>query len=415
MRIILVPIGSAGDVHPYIGIGCELKRRGHEVQVMTSEYFRELVEKAGLEFTASSTLEDFNRLVVDPLLWDPWRGFEFIARNAFLPFVPKLYEFLEQAHIPGQTLVVGSSFAWGARIAQEKLNLPLVTLHLQPAAFPSLYETPVYSPAAWLAGMPVPLKRAHFQLIDILTDAVVAPEINRVRASLGLQPVPRVIREWTHSPLRTIGLFPEWFSPRQRDWPAGVHLTGFPLYDVDHIQTMPEEVEAFLDQGPAPVVFTSGSAMKQARSMFEVSAEACRRLGCRGLLINKFEDQIPASLPPGVMAARYAPFSRLFPRAAAVVHHGGIGTTAQALAAGVPQLVTPFAHDQFDNAARVVRLGAGEQLHTSRYRVKPLAAALERLMKDAALRERAQAMRLRFDGPAALSQTCDLILEAAIV
>jgi UDP:flavonoid glycosyltransferase YjiC (YdhE family) len=185
------------------------------------------------------------------------------------------------------------------------------------------------------------------------------------------------------------------------------------LYDADHIQVMPPEVERFLAAGPAPVVFSAGSAMKQARRLFEVSVAACRALGCRGLLVNPFPDQVPAGLPAGVMAAAYVPFSAVFPRAAAAVHHGGIGTTARALAAGVPQLVTPFAHDQFDNAARVVRLGAGLQLAPARYRMPAAARVLRRLMDDAALRARARQISAGLDSAQAIKAACDLILEAA--
>ena len=110
------------------------------------------------------------------------------------------------------------------------------------------------------------------------------------------------------------------------------------------------------------------------------------------------------------MAIPYAPFSKLFPRAAIVVHHGGIGTTAQSLAAGVPQLVTPFAHDQFDNAARVVRLGVAEQLYAQRYSLPRLVEKLERLVKDSERKKRALELKGRLNGPQAIQQTCDLIL-----
>ncbi len=411
MDIFLVPIGSAGDVHPFIGVGCELRRRGHRVTVLTNDHFKALIESSGLEFASSSSAEDFKSSLEDPRLWDPTHAFEYLSRNFFLPLVPVVYRFLEERYVPGQTLVVGSSLAWGARIAQENLGLPMAILHLQPAILMSLYDTPEYSRAPWMSHMPRIFKRAYLSLANHITDGILTPEINAFRASLGLSPVRHVLRDWVHSPLMTVGLFPDWFAPPQPDWPPCVRLTGFPLYDVDHIQSMPPEVDAFLKAGPAPVVFTAGSAMKQARSLFEVSAEACRVLGCRGLLINLFEDQISASLPPGVMAVRYAPFSQVFPRAAAVIHHGGIGTTAQAFAAGVPQLVTPFAHDQFDNAARVVRLGLGERMLPKNYTIKTVTAALGRLMNDEALRGRACRVSARLHGSDAIARTCDLILE----
>lgn len=412
MDIFLVPIGSAGDVHPFIGIGCELKRRGHSVAVLTNDHFKPLIERAGLEFIATQSAEVFKNAAEDPRLWHPIHGFEFVARHSFLPLIPVVYRALEERFVPGRTLVVGSSLAWGARVAQEKLGVPLVTIHLQPSIFISLDETPVYSGLAWVSRLPKILKKAYIAFIDHRTDSIVAPEVNRFRRALGLGPVRRILREWTHSTRKTIGLFPEWFAPPQADWPPRVSLTSFPLYDVDHIQTMPPEAEVFLKTGPAPIVFTAGSAMKQAREFFKVSAEACRRLGARGILVNQFPDQIPPDLPRDVIAVSYAPFSQLFPRAAVVVHHGGIGTTAQSLAAGVPQLVMPFAHDQFDNASRVVRLGLGEQISPRRYKLPAVTASLGRLLKDAAIRGRARQISARLKGIDAVSWACDHILEA---
>lgn len=415
MNVILIPIGSAGDVHPFIGIGRELKHRGHHVTVFTSDYFRALTEGSGLEFAPASSADEFKRATEDPRLWHPVHGFEFVSRHVFLPLVPTVYRFLKERYIPGQTLVVGSSMAWGARIAQEKLGIPLVTINLQPAVFMSLYDTPVYIGKAWISGLPKIMKKWFLRLADFGTNRIVAPEINRFRASLGMPPIRRAVRDWTHSPLKTIGIFPDWFAAPQPDWPSQAQLTGFPLYDVDDIQTMPPDLEAFLNAGPAPVVFTAGSAMRHARATFEVSAQACRQLGCRGVLVNKFPDQIPASLPSGVKAVGYAPFSRLFRQAVAVVHHGGIGTTAQALAAGVPQLVTPFAHDQFDNASRVIRLGVGEQISPRNYQPRTVTSALHRLIHNESLNARAKQLTARLNGPKAISRTCDLIMEAAMI
>jgi rhamnosyltransferase subunit B len=314
-------------------------------------------------------------------------------------------------YVPRKTLVVASSMALGARVAQDKAGVPVVTLHLQPAVFPSLYETPSFGGRDWLTKLPRPLKKVLFGLAYRWIDHILAG-LNAFRASVGLGPVRGILQSWIHSPLRVIGLFPEWFAAPQPDWPPQTRLTGFPLYDGTGVQPVPPEVERFFASGPPPVIFTLGSAMRHARRMFEISAEACRRLGCRGLFMNQFPDQIPENLPETILAIPYAPFSKLFPRAAVIVHHGGIGTTAQSLAAGVPQLVTPFAHDQFDNAARVVRLGVGEELYAQRYTLPRLLEKLERLMKDPGRQAKARELKSRLDGPAAIQQTCDLILSA---
>jgi UDP:flavonoid glycosyltransferase YjiC (YdhE family) len=212
-----------------------------------------------------------------------------------------------------------------------------------------------------------------------------------------------------HSPQLVIGLFPEWFAAPQPDWPPNTCLTGFPLYDESGARATPAELAAFLAAGPAPVVFAAGSANAQARDFFETCAEVCRRAGWRGILLSQFPDQVPASLPDGVHHFTYVPFSQVLPRAAALVHHGGIGTTAQAFAAGVPQLVRPLAHDQPDNAARVRRLGAGEFLRPHQYKTGRVLETLGRLMKSEEIRRNCQRLKSNLSVLHALERTCELI------
>ena len=220
---------------------------------------------------------------------------------------------------------------------------------------------------------------------------------------------------WLHQADVTIGMFPPWFAPPQADWPAGLVCTGFPLYDNGEAHPLPPELAAFLAAGEPPVGFTSGTANATSHAFFAASAAACALSGRRGLLITKFDAQLPAQLPPGVLHVPYAPFSQLLPRLAAFVHHGGIGTTSQALRAGVPQLLRPMAYDQFDNAHQVQRLGVGERLLPAQYAPTVVARALERLARDNALHARCAevAWSCRADGDA-ISAACDAVLSLRV-
>jgi UDP:flavonoid glycosyltransferase YjiC (YdhE family) len=192
-----------------------------------------------------------------------------------------------------------------------------------------------------------------------------------------------------------------------------VRLAGFPLWDESAVREPSAELAHFLDAGEPPVVFTAGSAMAQGEKFFRVSAEVCRAAGWRGLLLTQFPEQLPQPLPAGVRHFHYVPFSAVLPRAAAFVHHGGIGTTAQALAAGVPQLVTPLAHDQPDNAMRVKRLGVGDMLQTKHYKVVRLRERLAWLMESAAVKENCKRYARELVERTALERTCDMVEEAA--
>jgi UDP:flavonoid glycosyltransferase YjiC (YdhE family) len=173
---------------------------------------------------------------------------------------------------------------------------------------------------------------------------------------------------------------------------------------------MPGALEEFLASGSPPIVFTPGSANVHARPFFQAAAEACARLGRRGVLLTRFPEQIPSVLPEGVRHFAYAPFSRLLPRAAALVHHGGIGTAAQGMAAAVPQLVMPLSHDQHDNAARMVRLGVARTLPPTRFRTPAVAAALGHLLDSSAVAASCRSVAERFpDDVHSMERACEAI------
>ena len=156
----------------------------------------------------------------------------------------------------------------------------------------------------------------------------------------------------------TLALFSPLLARPQPDWPPNTQVTGFVFYETSH--ELPPDIEAFLDAGDPPVVFTLGtSAVGAAGDFYDESARAAETLGCRAILLTGTDSRNlpPRKLPSSIMTAGYVPHGAVFPRAAATVHHGGIGTTAQALRAGRPMLVVPHAHDQFDNAFRVQKLG----------------------------------------------------------
>ncbi|WP_335645528.1 glycosyltransferase [Methylobacterium durans] len=220
------------------------------------------------------------------------------------------------------------------------------------------------------------------------------PRLNAFRAELGLGPVRRLRYWWNLAP-HLILMFPEWFSPPQADWPEQAVQVGFPIADrFGDTDRLDPDLEAFLDAGAPPLVFTYGSAMRQGRAFFTTAVALCRRLGRRGVLLAPQGGQAPADLPPEILHRPYAPLSALLPRAAALVHHGGIGTVAQALAAGVPQMIVPVAFDHFDEGSRVRRLGLGTVMSQRAFTPSRAARRLARLLaSDTAAQACAEARR----------------------
>jgi UDP:flavonoid glycosyltransferase YjiC (YdhE family) len=207
---------------------------------------------------------------------------------------------------------------------------------------------------------------------------------------LDLPPERSFMGRWWHSPDSIVALWPEWFYRPQPDWPKHVQLCGFPLWDGSHEAPLPEHVARFLEAGEPPVIFTPGTLNRHARKFFAAAIETCQRLKVRGMLISRFPDMVPAALPPGVRHFEHVPFNQLLPRVRAMVHHGGTGTTALCLSAGLPQVVVPMSFSQPDIAARVVRLGVGREVRLGWFSGRRLASALKHVLTSSAIERRCQ-------------------------
>jgi UDP:flavonoid glycosyltransferase YjiC (YdhE family) len=405
LNVLLLPFGSHGDVHPFLGLGLALKARGHHVSLAACTYFQELVERTGLDYVELGAAEEFLGLAERPEVWHPRRAFGLIFREGVARILERQYDLVAQRCSRGDTLVVANAFGFAARTAQEKLGVPLVTVHLQPAVLWSAYESPAL-PGGDFRRLPRWLKRSLFRVGEALfIDRPCLEVLDAFRARHGLPPVRRLAR-WWNSPECVLGLFPDWFGPPQPDWPPHVYLAQFPLWDEAEVHQPAPEVQAFLEAGDPPLVFTPGSANMQAREFLQAAAEACRLLGRRGMLLTRFPEQVPADLPTDVRHFDYVPFSQVLPRAAAVVHHGGIGSTSQGLRAGIPQLLMPLAHDQPDNAARIVRLGVGDWLAPAKFRSPAVAEKLATLVGSSSVRDRCREVAARFDGVDPFEEAC---------
>jgi len=410
LHFLLATIGSAGDVHPFVGIGQALQRRGHRVSIITGGYFAPLIERAGLEFVELFSAELYQEMLGDPDVWHPQRGPKTVMRMGVAPMVRKLYEIIAARNVPGQTVVGASSLALGALFAQEHLGVPTASIHLQPLMMRSVICPSKLAGMATQTWLPRSLIRAQFWMADrLFADRWIGGDFRALRSELGLPPVKRILDRWCHAPRLTIGMFPAWFAPPQPDWPPQVRLTGFPLYDEQDVTPLDEDLERFLAAGSPPIAFTPGSAMTFGQKFFGAAVDACRRLGRRGLLLTRHAEQIPADLPPEVRHCAFAPFTKLLPHCAALVNHGGIGTMSQAFAAGVPQVVMPMSHDQPDNIERAERLGVAAALYPGRFRGDGLAAVLRSLLESPGVAKACRDVAAKIAGATPLDDTARLL------
>ncbi|WP_395743363.1 glycosyltransferase [Prosthecobacter sp.] len=390
--ILLLPFGSAGDVFPFIWLGRQLTARGHRVRMITACLFEDHARRAGLEFIPLGEQDEFEKMIRDPRIWKSGIGtkvvFEFAAQS--------VEPYLAAIESCGKAdLMLAPMTAFAGRLAREKHGIPLITVHLQPAVFLSVHETPLLHPAMrFFNKLPVWLKKAVLALPNPV-DLFALPKVRRICLANGVRPPRSLWREWWDSPDGVLVLFPEWFAPPQPDWPANLLQWTFPLEDLAKEQVLEPELRAFLENGERPVVFTPGSANVQAARFFAVAAEAVRRIGCRAVFVTREPKQVPPDQPASILTVAYAPFSTLLRHAAAFVHHGGVGTMSQGFGAGVPQLIMAMAHDQPDNADRLERLGAGRGLSVRQFTPERVGRELQHLLHDPAIHQAAQACAAR--------------------
>jgi rhamnosyltransferase subunit B len=398
-RIVLATLGSLGDLHPFIAIALQLKARGHAPILATSPMYLENVTAAGIGFHAmrpdpDSIMRDldmdlarYGRAVM--------RDTMFILESAVFPYLRQTYDDLLPA-IDGASLVLSSSLLFAARFAAERLGVPQMTVALQPMVFVSAHDPPAVNPAPWLAPVLAKLgprvTRAVYGCAKRLASRR-AGALSAFRRELGL---PRSdlspLFEGQFSPYGTFAAYSRLLASAQPDYPPNTWVTGFAFYDGAVAPMLDPELEEFLASGPPPLVFTLGSfAVEFADDFFRIGLEVARELRLRVVILAgpRHGDEYRSHRTSTVHIAGSAPYSRLFPRSLAIIHHGGIGTLGQALRAGRPQLIVPLLSDQFDNAARAARLGVARMVARRRYTVRRVTAEIRRLSEDPAFARRA--------------------------
>lgn len=417
MRILFTTLGSGGDLIPYLAIARELAARGHAPALATSAHHRAGVEGRGVAFHPVRPDVDVGDETLLARTMAPRRGPVVGLREILMPALHDTYEDTLAAARDADA-IVSHPIAYAAPLVAEITGLPWISTALAPFSFFSRHDLPVIPMAPrlkWIEPLPG-ARRALLRLYERTMDRWIEP-VRALRAELGLPP-PDDDADGRHSPLLALGLFSPAFARPQPDWPASAQLTGFPFDDLPPpANGDSRRLEAFLAAGPPPIVFTLGtSVVRTAGSFYHESLAAARLAGVRAVLLVGDEpgNQFAEPLGDDVIALARAPYHALFPRAAAVVHHGGIGTVGEALRAGRPMLVVPRSHDQPDNAHRARRLGVARVLLRPRpYRARRVAHALRALIEDPSYAERAAELAAALRREDGVGAACDAIEAAA--
>jgi UDP:flavonoid glycosyltransferase YjiC (YdhE family) len=380
------------------------------------EIFRPKIEPLGIEFhKVGPTLRpDDPRQIAE--LMDIRKGTERTLREVLFPAIRQSYEELLAAVTAngGADLMLAGELVYQAPLVAEVTGIRWASYVLAPLSFFSAYDPPVLPPYPGLAKLQSavpPAGHAVTRFARWLTRDWAEP-VYRLRHELGLERGPDVIFDAKHAPALVLAIFSPLLGQPQPDWPPNTKITGFVFYDSDvDQQELPADVEQFLDSGPPPVVFTLGSAaVLDAGSFYEESARAALAIGVRAVLLVGSDDRnLPAMRDANLCIARYAPYSKLFPRASMIVHQGGVGTTAQAMQAGKPMLVMPYSHDQPDNAQRVRRLGIAGVIRREDYTAERAARRIRRMLEHPRFAARAAQIGAQVRQENGLQRACDAL------
>ncbi len=414
-RIVLTTFGSFGDIHPYLAIAMELKKRGHFPVVATMPLYREKIEGAGVGFAPVRPdlppPQEQDQELIERIM-EPRSGPRFLMEEVILPHIRESYAGLLTA-VSDADLLVSHPATYAGPLVGRKTRMPWISTVLAPLSFFSAHQVPVPPFWPWTTRLQVFGPRFMKALIDLMKSSYRAKPVDTLREELGIPDYGNPIFEGQHAPGLILALFSKLFAPPQPDWPSQARLTGFAFYDGRHEKEMPPELLEFLGEGAAPIIFTLGSsAVWVAQDFFQTSIAAAKTLRRRAVLLIGDERNRPEeSLPAEIIAVNYAPFESLLERGCAMVHHGGVGTTSQGLRAGIPTLIVPFAFDQSDNAEHARRLGTSRTVYRRQYRADRAAKELQELLREPhySLRAREVGSFLRQENGAAVA--CDLIEE----
>jgi len=358
MDYLLYSLGTTGDALPFIKLAASLNANGARTAFIGNEKFSPIASSMGVECLQVSCKADYEKTYNNPLTWsvrhahNHYNEFHFPALK---PTFKTIQNVVAQGHRP---LIVYQDTLSGARMAAEEFGLKSCQLVLAPSGVSSLLS-PSYplrrqvEERYWSEILPqitMKLRKDSF-------DRLIRPLINPARKELGLS-------EWgiqdllgTESSPSVLALFPEWLKPNPGDWPKQLINTGFILGDTQNNQS-DARLDEFINQYGPPLVFTFGTGIPVTSLLIDKIRHLCRIVGKPGVFVthSRTIKHVENGGDP-VLILPSVPFSNLFSRSALVIHHGGIGTCAQALACGIPQVISPYTFDQPDNAFLLWQLG----------------------------------------------------------
>lgn len=383
MKVFLGTLGSMGDIFPFALIGRELKSRGHQVWLLSNPFLADM-DQLGLNFHA--IFDDQMRGTFRQAYENESRDPEFLLLNYLtIPAIKPTMAFLAENATGGDVLLVSLNRVFGMTLASEKWRIPRIIMHHSPD------------------GLQNGLSRSVIETFELLRKP-----LNEARQQWSLPEKQTAPYQWLHENALHIGLFPKWFCNTEPAWEEPVVFTGFPLDQ--SVKPIDAELERFFDVPERPLLFVDGTFNPDPKSFVQQACKISTQINRPALIISSKAAAWQAERPPQVKSIPFAPYRTILSSCAAMIHHGGIGTTAEALAAGVPQLVVANAYDQLRHARLIEDLGVGLASSPSDFlNFDATLAQIESLLRSQKVADSCAHYASLLNPRTAVSDICDLI------
>ena len=405
-HLVIYAMGTGGDVDPMVAVGIELLHRGYHVSFLSNDYFQSRIVAAGLEFVSVGTLEQYHK-GNSVTAWESRNhvdNFEYYHVPAFEP----AFEYVKNLSDKNALiLILGADN--GARAAAEKFGIPFIKFILSPNMVFSAYSPP--APMKWAIPASIPrfivrflLRRNRKTRFKVFCKA---PHTAVYRATRERLQCPLVFQTET-SALLQIGFFPAWFGMPAQDWPENLSMVGFPLQNRSGTPSR-DKLDAVIERQGAPLIFTSGTGVKDVIELFTEGRKVCEQLQVPGVFVGGAEG---AELLQGSSMCThmdYIDFEYALSKSLAIIHHGGMGTTAQAIKAGIPQLIRPIKYDQPDNADRIYKLGLGTYVMPEKFKAEGVVPMIANMLQKAKNSKAIRFYAADVNDSNAIADACNLI------
>ncbi|MCX7747755.1 MAG: glycosyltransferase [Clostridia bacterium] len=347
MRMVLVTLGSFGDISPFIWMGKTLAKQGNEIVFLANPYFEKNIANEGFDFRPIGTVEDY-RTATTPFIptgnkfSDKGKRINASRRlfnYMFLKPVKVTYEIISELKSKDM-LILNHFYAYGAKLAAEKHGLRNININLSP------YWLKTFKKVGSLSSF---FENKMTKLTNSFIDKQLFNKpINNLRKEIGLQPLQKSSIEWMFNGMN-LSLYPGWFQDFKLSDGIKIDFIGFPEHHEEKV-LLPHDIRVFLQKYEKPIVFTPGTAFENNKKFFSEAVLALEKLGKPGIFLTRFKESLPQKLPDNIIYMEFVPLDALLDKCSILVHHGGIGTSYQALKAGIPQIICYRMGEQKENA-----------------------------------------------------------------